>query len=81
MTGMGMGSDVDSFESICSGMSGAISGEDRAVGAVDPAGDGATAGIILGEDITVDPAARYALMLEAPGVRTFCIWLAISVED
>lgn len=51
----GMGSDAGSFEIMCSGMSGAISGDDRAVGAVDPAGEGAIAGIILGEAITVEP--------------------------
>lgn len=52
-----------------------MSGDERAVGDVDPARDGATAGIIFGEAITVDPT----LPLCADGVR--CMWLATSVQD
>lgn len=77
----GMGSDGISFEISCNGINGAMSGDDRAVGAADPIGVGAMAGIILGEAITVEPTLGNANGLLAPGERAFCIWLATSVQD
>lgn len=77
----GIGSGVGSFDISCSGMNGTMSGDDRAVGAADPIGEGATAGIILGEAITVEPPLGNAKGLLAPGERMLCIWLATSVQD